>query len=572
MNYSFYDLLTLIGALGLFLYGMKMMSEGLQKIAGDRLRGILAAMTANRVMGIFTGALITVLIQSSSATTVMVVSFVNAGLLTLTQAISVIMGANIGTTVTAWIISLFGFKFSISALSIPLIGISIPLIFSSKGGRKSWGEFLIGFALLFMGLDFLKDSVPDLKQNPEMLAFLQNWTGMGYLSVIIFVLVGTVVTILVQSSSATMAITLIMCSMGWIPFHIAAAMVMGENIGTTITANLAALTANVSARRAALSHMLFNVFGVCWLLIFFYPFVNLVTNMVELLGSSNPLTMEVSNPDYQLAASYSLSLFHTMFNIINTFIMLWFVNLLAKLVTKVIPSKSNDEEFTLKFISTGMLSTAELALIQAHKEIQVYAERTHRMFDMVKVLYSEQDEESFLKLFARIEKYEQISDRMEIEIANYLSRVSEELLSKDSKIDIHLMMRTITEIESIDDSCYNLARAISRRNKQKATFNKHIDAQCNRMFALLTNSLEAMQVALSKNEYKEVDINNSLNIEREINLLRNNIKLQNLDDINNKIYPYEVGVVYMDIIVECEKLGDYVINVVEAASHQQKGQ
>ncbi|KAA6313977.1 phosphate:Na+ symporter, partial [termite gut metagenome] len=367
------DKVKLLESSGLFLYGMKIMSEGLQKAAGDRLRNILTAMTTNRVTGVLTGTLITALIQSSSATTVMVVSFVNAGLLNLSQSISVIMGANIGTTVTAWIISLLGFKVDIAMLTLPLLGIGIPLIFSGKSIRKSLGEFIFGFAFLFMGLSFLKDNVPDLTRNPEMLAFIQNYTGMGFLSVILFLLIGTLITVIVQASSATMAVTLIMCSMNWISFELAAALVLGENIGTTITANLAALTANTSARRAALAHLMFNVFGVCWMLVLFYPFTSAISQIVD--------TYMPSTPD--IAVSFKLSAFHTVFNICNVLIMIWFVNFLEKTVCFIIRKKEEEGEFRLCFISGGMLSTAELSILQAHKEISLYAARTLRMLNMV---------------------------------------------------------------------------------------------------------------------------------------------------------------------------------------------
>ncbi|MBN2660681.1 MAG: Na/Pi cotransporter family protein, partial [Tannerellaceae bacterium] len=496
MDYSFFDFLTLIGSLGLFLYGMKIMSEGLQKVAGDKMRGILSAMTSNRVTGVLTGVLITALIQSSSATTVMVVSFVNAGLLSLAQSIGVIMGANVGTTVTAWIISLFGFKVDISAFAIPLIGLSIPLIFSEKSRRKSIGEFLMGFAFLFMGLSYLKDSVPDLQSNPQILAFLQNYTSMGYTSLLIFLGIGSLLTVIVQSSSATVAITLIMCTKGWIPFDMAAAMILGENIGTTITANIAAIPANASAKRAAIAHLMFNVFGVLWVMALFYPFTQMVSWIVTNYGPGDPHQMteflanldsrtislitsnaELSDPklialqkqllSLQVSVSYGLSLFHTMFNIANICIMVWFVNFYVYVCSAIIKPKTTDEEeeFQLRYIPSGILSTAELSLMQAKKEIAVYGERTYRMFGMVKDLYYESNEDNFLKIYSRIEKYESISDRMEIEIANYLTFVSEGRLSSESKEEIRTMLRAVTEIESIADSCNNLARAIRRRNE-----------------------------------------------------------------------------------------------------------
>lgn len=596
MDYSFFDFLTLIGSLGLFLYGMKIMSEGLQKVAGDKLRSILSAMTTNRFTGVLTGILITALIQSSSATTVMVVSFVNAGLLSLAQSISVIMGANVGTTVTAWIISLFGFKVNISVFSLPLIGICIPLIFSNKSRRKSWGEFLMGFAFLFMGLDFLKSSVPDLQSNPEILSALQGYTSMGYLSILLFLAIGTILTIIVQSSSATVAITLIMCTKGWIPFEMAAAMVLGENIGTTITANIAAISANISARRAAIAHLMFNVFGVIWVLILFYPFTKMIAWIVTDYGPGNPYEMmsflhtldphtitQITTPgitltdphlialqkqllSLQVSVSYGLSLFHTVFNITNVCIMIWFVKLYVKVCSAIIkPKKGGDEEeFQLRYISAGMLSTSELSLMQAKKEIAVYGERTLRMLHMVKDLFYEKNEDAFLKTYSRIEKYENISDRMEIEIANYLSFVSEGRLSSESKDEIRTMLRAVTEIESIADACNNLARSIKRRNEFKADFTDEQNHNIDTMLDLVGEALVRMNEILHKQDVVPEDINQSYNIENEINNYRNQLKVHNIEDINDKKYDYQVGVYYMDMVGECEKLGDYILNVVQA--------
>ncbi len=593
MDYSFFDFLKLVGSLGLFLYGMKVMSEGLQKVAGDKLRNILSVMTANRVTGVLTGVLITAMIQSSSATTVMVVSFVNAGLLTLAQSISVIMGANVGTTVTAWIISILGFKVDISIVAIPLIGLAIPFLFSAKSRRKSWGEFIIGFAFLFMGLDFLKRSVPDLQSNPEMLSFLQEYTSMGYGSVLIFLLVGSLMTIIVQSSSATVAITLIMCSQGWISFEIAAAMVLGENIGTTITANIAAFSANVSAKRAAFAHLMFNIFGVIWMLFLFYPFTGMVADIVMKLGPGDPHAItnflstldagtisritgkeELTDPHLidlreqllalQTSVSYALSLFHTMFNITNVCLMIWFVNLYVKICKKVIKGKKTDEEFQLKFISSGMLSTAELSILEAKNETLVYAERTHRMLGMVKELYYEKDETKFLKLYGRVEKYENISDRMEVEIANYLNQVSEGRLSSESKEVIRDIIRAVTEIESVGDSLYNMARTIKRRNEAKCVFPEELNKNVDSMVEIIDQSVIRMIAVLKINEPAPNDANESYNLENEINRFRNTLKAQNIEAVNAKKYDYQDGVYYMDFIAECEKLGDYVINVVEA--------
>ncbi|EEX44012.1 Na/Pi cotransporter family protein [Bacteroides finegoldii] len=557
MEYSFYDFLKLIGSLGLFLYGMKIMSEGLQKVAGDRLRSILTAMTTNRVTGVLTGVLITALIQSSSATTVMVVSFVNAGLLTLAESISVIMGANIGTTVTAWIISIFGFKVDMAAFALPLLAIALPLIFSGKSNRKSIGEFIFGFSFLFMGLSYLKANAPDLNANPEMLAFVQNYTDMGFFSILLFLFIGTILTMIVQASAATMAITLIMCANGWISLELGAALVLGENIGTTITANLAALTANTQAKRAALAHFVFNVFGVIWVLIIFHPFMQMVNWVVDTFFQSS---------DPEVAISYKLSAFHSIFNICNVCILIWGVKLIERTVCALIHPKEEDEEPRLRFITGGMLSTAELSILQARKEIHLFAERTHRMFGMVQDLLHTEKDDDFNKLFSRIEKYENISDNMELEIANYLNQVSEGRLSSESKLQIRAMLREVTEIESIGDSCYNLARTINRKRQTNQDFTEKQYEHIHFMMKLTNDALAQMIVVVEKPEHQSIDINKSFNIENEINNYRNQLKNQNILDVNNKEYDYQMGVYYMDIIAECEKLGDYVVNVVEASS------
>ena len=557
MEYSFYDFLKLIGSLGLFLYGMKIMSEGLQKVAGDRLRSILTAMTTNRVTGVLTGVLITALIQSSSATTVMVVSFVNAGLLTLAESISVIMGANIGTTVTAWIISIFGFKVDMAAFALPLLAIALPLIFSGKSNRKSVGEFIFGFSFLFMGLSYLKANAPDLNANPEMLAFVQNYTDMGFFSILLFLFIGTILTMIVQASAATMAITLIMCANGWISLELGAALVLGENIGTTITANLAALTANTQAKRAALAHFVFNVFGVIWVLIIFHPFMQLVNWVVDTF-------FQTSNPE--VAISYKLSAFHSIFNICNVCILIWGVKLIERTVCALIHPKEEDEEPRLRFITGGMLSTAELSILQARKEIHLFAERTHRMFGMVQDLLHTEKDDDFNKLFSRIEKYENISDNMELEIANYLNQVSEGRLSSESKLQIRAMLREVTEIESIGDSCYNLARTINRKRQTNQDFTEKQYEHIHFMMKLTNDALAQMIVVVEKPEHQSIDINKSFNIENEINNYRNQLKNQNILDVNNKEYDYQMGVYYMDIIAECEKLGDYIVNVVDASS------
>ena len=595
MNYSLLDFLTLIGSLGMFLYGMKIMSEGLQKVAGDKLRNILSVMTTNRFTGVLTGMLVTALIQSSSATTVMVVSFVNAGLLTLAQSVSVIMGANVGTTVTAWIISLFGFKFDISILSLPLIGLAIPLMFAKKSSYKSLGEFILGFAFLFLGLSYLKSSVPDLQSNPEALSFIRNYTSMGYGSILLFLIIGTILTIIVQSSSATVAITLIMCTQGWMPFEMAAAMVLGENIGTTITANLAALSGNVSARRAALAHLMFNVFGVVWVMILFYPFCHLVEWIVTRFGPGDPHAMtvfihsldpetvrlitsdkELTDPhlialrahlqSLQVSVSYGLSLFHTLFNVCNILVMIWFVKLYVRICSVLIKSsrENEDEEFQLKYISSGLLSTSELSLIQANKEIAVFSDRTYRMFGMLKDLLHETDGEKFLKVFVRVEKYEQISDRMEVEIANYLTRVLEGRLSAEGKNNIRVMLRAVSEIESIADSCNNIARTIKHRNDAKGHFTDEQNHNVEHMMSLINAALIHMKDILHRQSGTRDDMVVSYNMENEINSYRNMLKNDNIDNIDNKRYKYSDSIYYMDIISEYEKMGDYILNVVQA--------
>jgi phosphate:Na+ symporter len=592
MNYSFFDFLTLIGSLGLFLFGMKTMSEGLQKAAGNKLRSILTAMTRNRFTGVLTGVLITALIQSSSATTVMVVSFVNAGLLNLLQSVTVIMGANIGTTVTAWIISIFGFKFSIATYSLPMIAVAIPLIFSAKNKRKSYGELILGFALLFMGLELLKNSVPDLKSNPEILEFLTQYTQSGFGSVLTFLVIGTILTIVVQSSSATMAITLIMVSKGWISYELGAAMVLGENIGTTITANIAAIPANVSAKRAALAHTMFNIFGIIWMLILFYPFLNMITNLSMSIGLGNPTefaTILSEHPEavrvlstdtallnaeeaafqsqlinYQTSTSYGLALFHTMFNLINTFIMIWFASIIAKLVSFIIKKKDNDEEFQLQYISTGLLSTSELSLVQAWNEIKFYGLRTHKMFGLTRDMLKEDNENETIKIFTRIQKYESISDRMEIEIAKYLTRVGDGRLSDESKHRIQKMLRVVSEIESVSDGCHNIARTIMRKNDNKSVYTQPMMENIELMMNLVEKAINQMNESLENDDVSDEELNRSQNTENEINNFRNQIRNQNIADVNDKKYEYQASVTYMDIVTECEKMGDYIINIVEA--------
>ena len=545
------NIFSLIGSLALFLFGMKTMSEGLEKFAGDRLRSILAAMTKNRVMGVLTGILITALIQSSSATTVMVVSFVNAGLMTLAQSIGVIMGANIGTTVTAWIISAVGFKVNIAAFAIPLLAVGMPLIFSGKGNRKSIGEFIFGFSFLFMGLSFLQEAATAMNIGDVVAGMLAHVPQDSFFTIILFVIVGALVTMIVQASAATMAITLMLFGMN-IPgfgFEQAAALAMGQNIGTTITAFMASLTANTQARRAALAHMFFNVFGVVVFLIVFYPACDAVSWFVDnVLGGGNDL--------------YKLSTFHTAFNIINTLLLIGFVHQIEMLVCRVLPMKEQDEDHRLKFISGGLLSTAELSIMEAQKEIQNFAERCHRMFGFVTDLMQTSDEVAFNKTFARIEKYENITDSMEMEIAAYLNKVSEGRLSDASKTQIQKMLRQISELESIGDSVYNLGRTLNRhRLNCHDAFTPEQMQHMQTMMGLVDGALAEMQKRIATPVARPTT---SYNIEHEINNYRTQLKNQNMYDVNAGLYGYQLGVFYVDFISECEKLGDYVMNVVQA--------
>ena len=553
---SIFIFLKLIGSLALLMYGMKTMSEALQKLTGGQLRHFLGAMTTNRFTGLLTGAFVTASVQSSTATTVMTVSFVNAGLLTLAQAISVIMGANIGTTVTAWIMSVFGFQIDMNNLIFPLFALAVPLIFSNKSQKKSFGEFIFGFAFMFLGLTTLRENAMhmDLEHNAAILGFITSCKEWGFLSILLFLLIGSIITMCAQSSAAVMAITLILCSSGVLDLYLGIALVMGENIGTTVTSNIAALTANAQARRAALAHFIFNTFGVIWILCIFHPFVNMVSDMVEhLFPGGNP----------EVAITYKLSAFHTAFNICNVLILIWFIKPIEKIVCWVIKPKEDEEEFRLRFITGGLLSTAELSIVQARKEINLFAERTRRMFGMVRDLLHTSNENDFNKLFSRIEKYENISDNMELEIANYLNQVSEGRLSSESKLKIRAMLREVTEIESIGDSCYNLARTINHIYRGNEDFTQKQYSHIHQMFQLTDDALNQM-VSLVEDEGHQVDVNKSFNLENEINNYRSQLKNQNVLDVNNKEYDYQMGVHYMDLIGECEKLGDYIVNVVEA--------
>jgi phosphate:Na+ symporter len=552
-----FQILKLFGSLGLFLYGMTLMSGALQKVAGEKMRSILAAMTSNSLKRVLTGLFITAIIQSSSATTVMVVSFVNAGLLSLVQSVGVIMGANIGTTVTAWIISLLGFKFDISVLSIPLIGVGFTLMMFKSKKKKSVGELIIGFSLLFLGLTFLKNSVPDLRANPEVFEFLQGWTQYGFGSVLIFVLIGSLLTIIMQSSSATMALTLVMSSYGWIPFEMAAAMVLGENIGTTITANIAAAVANVSARRAALAHMVFNIFGVIWVLALFKPVLSIVSKITISVSGLDPF---VSSE----ATLYGVSFLHTLFNVTNTLLLVGFTNQIVRLVSSVIKSKSTEEVFRLKYIQGGVLSTAELSLSQAKEEITDFARLAKQEFAYAREAMRLCNSDKFDELYTKIEHYEQITDKVELEIANYLNNVSEGELSEESGRRLQAMYKIISEIESLGDSGYNIARILNRLRVHKKNFSDDVCDKLDHMFILLERAFDHMIDNLDKGYTKLDGIANAIDSEEQINEYRNILKEEHLFNLENNKYGYQTGVYYMDIVAECEKAGDYMINVSEA--------
>ena len=556
-----FKILTLLGSLGLFLYGMTLMSEALQKVAGDKLRNILAAMTSNSLSRILTGLFITAVIQSSSATTVMVVSFVNAGLLSLVQSIGVIMGANIGTTFTAWLISLLGFKADIAILAIPLIAFGFAFMMCKSKKKKSVGELIIGFSLLFLGLSFLKSSVPDLQNTPEVLEFLRQWTNYGYGSILMFVGIGTILTIVLQSSSATMALTLVMCNNGWIPFEMGAAMVLGENIGTTITANIAAAVANVSARRAAMAHCVFNIFGVIWVLILFRPFLFVVSKIIMGMGLDNPLVAGAS-PNSTL---YAISMVHTLFNICNTLILVWFTNQIAQLVTKIIKNKKEEGEvFRLQYIQGGVLNTAELSLNQAKEEIVHYADICRRQYAYAKTAINETDPEKFDALYKKLEHYEQVTDRIELEIAKFLDQVKNGVISDESARRIQAMYKIISELESIGDSGFNIARILQRRNIHSMKFDEQMVKKLNYMVDLLNQGFDAMIYNLQKGYTQINDIANAQDVEQDINEYRNNLKEEHLLNLENKTYNYLTGVYYMDLVNECEHVGDFMINISEA--------
>ena len=564
------QIFTLLGALGMFLYGMNLMSSGLQKAAGDKLRGFLSAMTSNPFKRVMTGVGITALIQSSSATTVMVVSFVNAGLLTLVQAIGVIMGANIGTTITAWMVSLLGFKADISILAVPLMLLGFLLSNSKKDKNKNLGELVVGFSLLFLGLSFMKDSVPDLRQTPEVLEFVKQWSGYGFSSVLIFLGIGTVLTLILQSSSATMAITLIMLSMGWIPFNMACAMVLGENIGTTITANIAASVGNPSAKRAALSHTIFNVFGVIWALILFRPFLGLVGKIIEALGYPNPaaagfaVPLDEPNGSAGTAALYGLSMLHTLFNTINTLILVWFTPLIAKIVTKLIkePVKKEEAAYRLKYINAGPLATPELATEQAIKEIIHFAEISRNGLGYARAAINETDSGKFEQLRDKLVKYEEISDRIEYEIATFLNAVSAGEISEATKLKIKAMYKIIGELESLGDSGESISRILYRRNSHNKSFDADTIKKLNSMVDVVDDAYKVMITNLQlASEGKLEEISNAYNAEERINNFRNDLREEEINSLEDNRKNYQTSVYFIDVVSELEKMGDFMINI-----------
>lgn len=563
MNFGLLESLNLLGALGFFIFGMKIMSEGIQKAAGNKLRQILSSMTRNRFLGVFTGFLITLLIQSSSATTVMVVSFANAGLLNLVESIGVIMGANIGTTVTAWLIAFFGFKIKISSFALPIIAVGFPMMFAKRGTIKSFAEVLIGFALLFLGLDALKSAVPDLNQNPEVLSFLATFTDYGIFSTMLFVLVGTIITIIIQSSSAAMALTLTLLYTDVISFEIAAAMVMGENIGTTITANLAAIVANVHAKRAARAHLIFNVVGVIWMTLAFPFFIDFIRWLwipfQEGLASAVP---DISGSQEEL----QLSLFHTVFNILNTLLMVGFVPLIAKVVIKMVPSKGDvDEEFHLEYIGTGMMLTTEAAILEAKKEVAKFGKLTKKMVAFIPKLLVETDQKAFKKLLARIKKYEEITDRIESEVSNYLAKVSEGELNPSASERIRSMLSIINDLERIGDVCYQMSKAIERKSEKKIWFTPEQRQNLQEMFTKVDAAISQMVINL-EDDYDNVDMTEANNLEKEINKLRNKFRKEHLVSIEQGDYNFPSGIIYNDLFSSAERIGDHIINVSEAVN------
>ena len=565
--------LTLLGALGMFLYGMNLMSAGLQKAAGSKMRNLLSAMTSNPFKGVLTGLGITTVIQSSSATTVMTVGFVNAGLLTLSQAVGVIMGANIGTTVTAWLVSLLGFKADISLFAVPLMAVGFILSLSKVDKRRHISELIVGFSLLFLGLSLMKESVPDLRETPEVLAFIQDWTSYGFGSVLIFLLFGTVLTLVLQSSSATMALTLIMVNMGWIPFEMGAAMVLGENIGTTITANIAAAVGNANARRAALAHTLFNVFGVCWALALFRPFLMLVGTIITWLGLPNPMDIAHSaelamTPDEGMATLYGVSMLHTLFNTFNALILIWFVPLIVKIAMFVIKDKKGTDEDSvkLKYINAGPLATAELSIGQARNEVVHFAEVSQREVGFIRSAIAAKNDKEFEDMRLKLVKYEEIADRMEYEIASFLNALPDDSISEETRDESKRMYKIIGELESLGDSGEAVSRILSRRNSHKRTFTPEQVAKLDKMLNALERAYEVMIENLKAEKFEEIGLRMATDCEIELNELRNEIREEEIRQIELDGANYHSSVYYLDTVSEIERMGDFIINVSQALS------
>jgi len=557
MKFGLIDLLNLIGSLAFFIYGMKIMSEAIQRVAGSKMREILRSMTSNRFKGVLTGFLITSLVQSSSATTVLVVSFVNAGLLSLVESIGVIMGANIGTTITAWLISIIGFKVKIDAYALVIIAFSFPLLFFSKEKIKTWGEVFIGFALLFMGLAYLKDAVPDLKSNPEILEFLRHYSDLGFLSILIFVMIGTFITVIVQSSSAAMALTLVMANNGWIPLELAASMVLGENIGTTITANLAALVGNVHAKRAAFAHFIFNVFGVLWIVLLMHPFLNIISSYVEYQTGFSPETHAESIP-------IALSVFHTAFNVINTLILVWFVKYIAQVVIKVIKSKGDEEgEFRLEYIGIGLMNTAELSLEEAQKETASFGDIVKKMSQVLKDLLDNPKSKKQKKLLKKMRKYEEITDRLEEEIQTYLGKVADGSLSSQASARMVSLLSIVNDMERIGDVFFQISKDFESKQKENSDFTKKQHNNLLKMHTLVDESIQQMVTNLNS-RYSDVKLDTALELERRIDAMRNQFRKEDMEWMKDNKYDNQVGALYKDLFQSLEKIGDHVINVTEA--------
>ncbi|MFO7873517.1 MAG: Na/Pi cotransporter family protein [Bacteroidales bacterium] len=559
MSFGFFDLLTLFGSLSLFLYGMKIMSEGIQKFAGDKMRSVLAAMTSNRFVGVFTGFLLTTLVQSSSASTVMVVSFVNAGLMTLIQSVGVIMGANIGTTTTAWLISLLGFKVNIAALSIPLIGISFPLLLNSRERLNSAGQILLGFALLFLGLNYLKDAVPDLEHNPEMFRFIQNMTDYGIYSTFLFLGLGTLLTIILQSSSATMALTLVMCNFGWIGYEHGAAIVLGENIGTTITANLAALVGNVYAKRTALAHTVFNVIGIIWMLLLFKFFLSRIDHFMVHFGLGSPMETATWIP-------VGLSIFHTVFNITNTLLLIGLSRYIVQFVEYLIPSRGKKfERPQLEYFSSGFLHMAELSVFQAKKEVRKYAELAQRMFNFIPALIIETDKKEYQNLLGKVSKYEEITDRVEVEITTFLIKISRKQLSGHAAEELRRMRLVSSEVEKIGDVCFKMSSVLSDKKKEKVYFTPEQRSDLFEMFKLVNNGFELMleNMQTSTHEARQ-SLPKAMELEKKINAFRDQVKDAVIDDIEKDPTHAKSAFYFNKLITSCEKIGDTILNINEA--------